>query len=128
MKQSFKTTALFLALVATTSLSSFALDKESKRSSRLESGIYTTLDGKVKIMVEKQLTEAPTHLLLKNDEGAILYRETIKKSYDRFGKTLNLSELEMGSYQIEISSKGITKNHTFEIKSSSKHPVISLIN
>jgi len=126
MKNSIKTFVCALALVATAAFTANAEDKETKKAAGFGTGIYTTKSGKINVLVEKVNDDAPTILLLKNEKGDVVYQEKVDKKTQKFGRTLNVSELATGSYQIEITSKGEKQTKTFEVSEQRAERVLSV--
>ncbi|PWJ54543.1 hypothetical protein CLV98_11781 [Dyadobacter jejuensis] len=115
MKNSIKTIAIALAIILTATLSGVAKDKGTKKAASFGTGIYTTVEGKINVMVDKAGAEYPTHLLVRDYRGTVVYRETISKKHTKFGRTLNLKELPCGTYDIDIISNGVRQTKTFEL-------------
>jgi len=114
MRNSIKTFVCALALVATV-FTANAENKESKKPTGFEAGIYPSKNGKINVRVDKINNAAPTTLLLKDASGNIVYRETISKGDQKFGRVLNLEELASGKYVIEISSNGETQSKAIQL-------------
>ena len=125
MKNSIKTFAVALALIAA-SFSANADDKETKKSMGFGTGIYTTKNGKINVLVDKISSETPTTLLLKNDKGEIVYQETVGKKMQKFGRTLNVDELSAGKYEIEVSSNGEKQSKSFELSEQKTERVLAI--
>jgi len=126
MKTSIKTFAAALVFVATVSLYANAEDKENKKSAGFGTGIYTTKSGKINVRVDKYSIDAPTMLLLRNEYGEIIYRETINKREQKIGRILNVNDLDPGKYAIEIMSKGEKQSKTFELSEQKTERVLDL--
>jgi flagellar hook assembly protein FlgD len=125
MKNSIKTFVCALALVAT-AFTVNAEDKEAKKPTGFGTGIYTTKEGKINVMVDKLDPKAAVTLVMKNQNGTIVYRETISKTYQKFGRTLNVDELSAGKYEIEVTSKGEKQSKSFELSEPKTERVLSL--
>tara|TARA_R110002124_G_scaffold274959_1_gene445078 strand:- start:847 stop:1233 length:387 start_codon:yes stop_codon:yes gene_type:complete len=121
MKNNIKTIICAFALLFSASLTTMAEDKDSKKSTGFGTGIYATKSGKINVLVDKYQSEAPTKILLKNDRGEIFYREVIKKDNTKFGRVLNIDNLEAGQYHIEITSNGERQIQDFKVST----PVIT---
>jgi ribosomal protein L18 len=113
MKTSIKTFALAFAFVASTFVAQ-AEDKEAKRAV-LGTGIYPTKAGKINVLVDKTNAESSTTLLLKNENGDVVYRETISKEQQKFGRTLNLDNMEAGQYKLDVISGKDIQSKTFQL-------------
>lgn len=125
MKNSIKTFAVAIALFAT-AFTANAEDKEIKNSASFGTGIYATKNGKINVRVDKLNSDSPTTLLLKNKNGQVVYRETIAKNVQKFGRMLNLDELAAGKYEIEIASEGEKQSRTFELSESKVERVLAI--
>lgn len=125
MKTTIKTFAVVLAFIAT-AFTANAEDKEIKKSAGFETGIYATKGGKINVLVEKASDDSHTTVLLKNEKGDVVYQETISKKTQRFGRTLNVDELQSGTYQIEVTSQGETKTKSFEVSSQEAERTLSV--
>lgn len=125
MKNSIKTFAVAIALLAA-SFAANAEDKETRKSTGFGTGMYTTKSGKIKVLVDKVSSDAPTVILLKNENHQILYRETIEKNEQKFGRTLNVDELPAGKYEIEVSSKGEKQSRIFDLSEPKMERVIAI--
>ncbi|QRR03561.1 hypothetical protein [Dyadobacter sandarakinus] len=114
MKTSVKTFAFAAALIAA-SFTANAEDKEAKKASSFATGIYPTKQGKVNVLVDKANANSNTTLLLKNEDGTIVYRETINKSQQKFGRSLNVDGLDAGKYQLDVISGKEVQSKTFQL-------------
>ncbi|TDE18666.1 DUF3244 domain-containing protein [Dyadobacter psychrotolerans] len=126
MKNSIKTFVYALALVASASFTANAEDKETKKAAGFGTGIYSTKSGKINVLVNKVNVDASTTILLRNEKGEIVYRETINKSSQKFGRTLNVDDLESGKYEIEISSKGEKQTKFFELSEQQSERILAV--
>ncbi|WP_221394141.1 hypothetical protein [Dyadobacter sp. NIV53] len=125
MKNSIKTFAVAFALIAA-AFNANAEDKEVKKSAGFGTGIYTTKSGKINVLVDKVSTDASTTLLLKNEAGDVVYRETINKNQQKFGRILNVDELVAGKYEIEVTSKGEKQVKSFELSEQKTERVLEI--
>ena len=125
MKNSIKTFAVAIALFAT-AFTANAEDKEVKKSAGFGTGIYTTKGGKINVLVDKVSSDAPTTLLLRNENGQIVYKETVGKNEQKFGRTLNVDELSAGKYDIEVTSKGEKQSKSFELSEQKTERVVAI--
>lgn len=113
-----KTSAQFFALVfafVATAFTASAEDKETKKSAGFGTGIYVTTKGTIRVMVEKVSNDANTKVFLKNENGKIIYSETVGKNQRQFSRTLNVDELSAGKYDIEVVSNGEKQSKSFEL-------------
>ncbi|WP_025763780.1 DUF3244 domain-containing protein [Dyadobacter tibetensis] len=126
MKTSIKTTILAFALLAAGTVTSFASDKETKKVASFGTGIYKTVDGNINVLVDKKDVASSTTILIRNERYEVIYRETLPKSKMKFGRSLNVSELNPGSYQIEITSNGERKIQKFEVDQKVSKQLVTL--
>ena len=125
MKNSIKTIVFALALI-TTAFTANAEDKESKKPAGFDTGIYTTKTGRINVIVNKATLEGATTILLKNEKGDVIYREIVGKKEQKFGRTLNLDELETGKYEIEVRSLGETQSKSFELSDQRTERILTV--
>jgi hypothetical protein len=126
MKNSVKTFAIALALLASVTFTASAEDKETKKASTFGTGIYPTKTGKVNVMVDKINKDANTVLLVKNENGDIVYRETISKNEQKFGRSLNLDEMEAGKYLLEVISGNEIQSKTFQLSAQKTERMLTV--
>lgn len=125
MKNSIKTIAIAFALFATT-FAANAGEKETTKVAGFNTGVYTTKAGKVNVLIEKASQDAATVILLKNEKGETVYRETVGKSQQKFGRSLNLDELEAGKYELKVISNGETQTKTFQLSEQKTDRVLTI--
>jgi flagellar hook assembly protein FlgD len=126
MKNSIKTFAYAFAIVATAAFSAKADNKDSKKSAGFGTGIYTTKSGRINVLVDKVSADAPTTLLLKNENGEVVYRETVGKNEQKFGRILNVEELAPGKYEIEVASKGEKQSKSFQLSEQTMERTLAI--
>jgi len=114
MKNSIKSIALALALSATMSFSSFASDKEAKKVTSFGTSIYATKSGKIQVSVNK-FKASRTIVVLSDQRGNTMYKESFGKDVDKFRKSLDISGLPAGNYYVEIYGNGEKRSHHFEV-------------
>lgn len=125
MKPSMKTIAMTMVFAAAFAFNSFADDKESKKVTAFGTGIFVSNSGKIHVNVDKYTNEKAT-VLMTNQKGEAMYRETISKGTDKFRKALNVKELPAGDYTIEVSSDGQKTVKHFEVSEVSTQRQISV--
>jgi len=125
MKNSIKTFAVAIALIAA-AFTANAEDNEIKKSAGFGTGIYTTKSGKINVFVDKVNADSPTTILLKTKNGQVVYRETVGKNEQKFGRTLNVNELPSGNYEIEVSSKGEKQSKSFQLSEQKIERVLAV--
>ena len=115
MKNSFKNIALAFAFVTSFTFAANAENKETKKASSFGTGVYINKGGKINVLVDKADDNASTTILVKNENGDVVYREIVAKGNQKFGRQLNVTELEAGKYQIDVTSKNETQTKTFQL-------------
>jgi len=125
MKTSIKTFALALAFIAS-SFAANAEDKETKRASTFGTGIYPTKTGKINVLVDKANNDANTVILLKNEAGIVVYRETVSKDNKKFGRTLNMDQMDAGKYDLDIISGKEIQSKSFELSEQKTERTLSV--
>ena len=109
MKTLIKSLAFAFSLTAITSAASFANTTDvnpigSKSTvASYKTGIYTTVSGKLTIALDKE-TGGSVDVRLKGTDGKVLYAQHLGKNETTCRVRLNLSELEDGVYQLEITN------------------------
>jgi hypothetical protein len=126
MKNSIKSIVVAFALVTSFAFSASAEDKNTKKSTGFGTGIYSTKSGKINVLVDKVNQDSPTVLLLKNHQGEVVYREVVEKGSQKFGRLLNLNDLEAGQYEIKVSSNGETQSKTFQLTEQKTERVLTI--
>ena len=126
MKNLIKTFVCALALVATATFTANAEDKETKKAAGFGTGIYSTKSGKINVLVNKVSADASTTILLRNEKGDIVYRETVGKNTQKFGRTLNVDDLASGKYEIEVASQGEKQTKSFELSEQKSERVLAV--
>ncbi|SEI85533.1 hypothetical protein SAMN04487995_2504 [Dyadobacter koreensis] len=126
MKNSIKTIIFALAIITTASFAANAEDKENKKASSFGTGIYASRNGKINVLVDKQNANTATTLLVRSSQGNIVYRETIEKGNTKFGRLLNVSDLEPGRYEIKIISNKETQTKSFELSAPTTERVLKI--
>jgi hypothetical protein len=125
MKTSIKTFAVAIALIAA-SFSANADNKDAKKSAGFGTGIYATKSGKINVLVDKVSSEANTTISLKNENGQIVYKETVGKNEQKFGRILNVDELTAGKYEIEVTSNGTKQSKSFEVSEQRTERILAI--
>jgi hypothetical protein len=114
MKTLVKSFALALSLGFITSVASFAETNPGGRpaasAASYKTGIYTSVDGKLNIGLDKQ-TGGAVEIRLKSADGSVLYTQHVGKNESKYRTRLNLSELPDGVYKVEITNGAETTTH-----------------
>jgi hypothetical protein len=126
MKTSVKSFVCALALIATATFSANAEDKENKKPSSFGTGIYPTKDGKINVLVDKANLESNTTLLLRNETGDVVYRETISKDTQKFGRILNMDQMEAGKYKLDVISGDEIQSKAFQLSEQKTERILSV--
>ncbi|GAB3746895.1 hypothetical protein [Spirosoma pomorum] len=95
-----------LTLGVATSFASFAGDKNPEQPTEktpFKSGIYTSVDGKLHVALDKQAGSTVT-IQLKNNMGVTLYTQRLGKKAENCRLVLNVDSLQDGIYQLDITN------------------------
>lgn len=114
MKNSIKNIVSALVLVATISFSAIAGDKEVKKVTGFNSGIYASKDGKIKVNIDKY-NDASTAILFQDSKGKVFYREVAGKHDKKLRREIDITQLPAGDYTLEIVSKGEKQTKEFQL-------------
>ncbi|SEI56664.1 hypothetical protein SAMN04487995_1395 [Dyadobacter koreensis] len=114
MKNSFKTILSVFILTFAVSVSTFASDKEIKKVTGFNSGVYASKSGKIKVNVDKY-NDASTAILFQDAKGKVFYKEITGKSDKKLRLEIDTNELPAGNYTLEISSKGEKQTREFQL-------------
>jgi len=114
MKNSFNTIISALALVATLTFSAHAGDKEVKKVTGFNSGVYASKDGKIKVNIDKY-NHASTAISFQNSKGKVFYREVTGKYEKQLRREIDIKDLPAGDYTLEIVSKGEKQTKEFQL-------------
>jgi hypothetical protein len=122
MKTLVKSLALAFSLGFVTTAATFAETNPGGRPavvSSFKTGVYTTISGKLNIALNKEKGGA-VDILLKNDEGRVVYTQHVGKNDESYRTRLNLDQLEDGVYQLQITNGVETTTQTITL--STQHP------
>ncbi|GAB3314538.1 hypothetical protein GCM10027299_02760 [Larkinella ripae] len=103
MKTIFNTLLVALTLTAASFNAAVASPKEPKKAAAFQSGIFTTIDGKLQIAVQKETTSTVMVQLL-DQKGNAVYYQKIGKRQDAIRYKFDVSNLPDGVYQVSISN------------------------
>ena len=120
MKTFIKSLAFALSLGIVTSTVSVSEAKPIGRPTAVatyKTGIYTSVDGKLNIALDKQ-TGGAVDIRLKNTAGTIMYSEHLSKNESKFRAKLDMSALPDGVYQMEITNGVETTTHTVTLSTN----------
>ncbi|RYC71646.1 T9SS type A sorting domain-containing protein [Spirosoma sordidisoli] len=125
MKTLIKSLALtILTGIATTSFS-LAETKPIVRptaAASFKTGVYSTPSGKLHISLDKQ-TGGTVDVRLKDAKGTVLYSERLGRNETRYRTRLDLSELENGTYELEMTNGVETTRQTVVINAQQQRIV-----
>jgi len=103
MKTLITTLALALSLATVTiAADTNAIDRPTKVA-RYESGIYTTVAGKLHVSVDKQIGGIVA-VSFKDANGTVLFTRQIAKKDTQFRTRFDLSQLTDGTYELELTN------------------------
>jgi hypothetical protein len=91
-----------------------ASDKEVKKVTGFESGIYASRDGKIKINIDKY-NHAATSILLQDSRGKVVYSEIAGKNDKKLRREIDINQLGSGNYTLEIVSKGEKQTKVLQV-------------
>ncbi|GAB4030085.1 T9SS type A sorting domain-containing protein [Spirosoma gilvum] len=106
MKTNIKSFALALSLGLVSTVSLFAETNPGTKAAHaatFKTGIYTTVSGKLNVALDKE-KGGPVDIRLKSADGRVLYNYRLGKKEQAYRTQLNLSELEDGVYQLEVTN------------------------
>ncbi len=103
MKTLITTLALALSLATVTVAANTDPIARPTKVARYETGIYTTVTGKLHVSVDKQLG-GTVDLLLKDASGNVLITRQIAKKDTQFRTRFDLSQLPDGTYELELTN------------------------
>lgn len=81
----------------------------------LKTSVLFSRTGKINIYVDKANGDHPTSVVIRNGDGKIVYSEIVKRSEQKFGRILNVNDLSLGNYQIEVFTRSEKWTKTFVI-------------
>lgn len=101
--------------VASTVSVSAGVPKQPHRAAAYQVGVYSSLDGtKLNVAIDKQ-QGGWVDVKLKDAKGTVLFRQVIRKVDVAYRCKLNVSELAIGDYQLEVSNGQETTVRTVSI-------------
>lgn len=117
MKTLVKSLALAFSLGFVTTAATFAETNPGNRPAAVASyktGIYTSVNGKLVISLDKQ-TGGTVDVRLKNSDGSVVYNYHIGKNETQYRAKLDVSALPDGSYDVEITNGVETTKQTVSL-------------
>ena len=103
MKTLISTIALALSLATITlAADTSGIDRPTKVA-RYETGIYTTVNGKLQVSVDKQ-AGGTVAISLKDANGSVLFSRQIAKNDTQYRSRFDLSQLTDGTYELELTN------------------------
>ncbi|GAB3900328.1 hypothetical protein [Spirosoma agri] len=88
--------------------------KNTSTVATYKTGIYTTLDGKLQIALDKE-TNGAVDIKLKSADGELLFVQHLNKKENKARIRLTMSELQDGTYQVEVTNGVDTTTHSVTI-------------
>ena len=125
MKNSINTVISVFLLAATISFSAFAGDKEIKKVTGFNSGIYASKDGKIKVNIDKY-NNARTAILFQDSKGKVIFREIAGKGAKKLRREIDTSILPAGDYTLEISSKGEKQTKVLQLTEKTTERAVTI--
>ncbi|WP_077924078.1 hypothetical protein [Spirosoma sp. 209] len=125
MKTLIKSLALTLLTGIATASVSLAETKPIVRptaAASFKTGVYSTPSGKLHISLDKQ-TGGTVDVRLKDAKGTVLYSERLGRNETRYRTRLDLSELENGTYELEMTNGVETTRQTVVINAQQQRIV-----
>ncbi|GAB4018984.1 hypothetical protein GCM10028808_55140 [Spirosoma migulaei] len=120
MKSLIKPLLIAVTLSAVTLSTSFAAVNPGSRPAAVaayKAGIYSTVEGKLNIALDKETT-GKVDIKLKGTSGKVLFVQHLGKNEKTARIRLNLSELEDGAYQVEITNGVDVTTHTVTLSTT----------
>jgi hypothetical protein len=125
MKISIKSVIVAFVLSVTTLFTANASDKEIKKVTGFDSGIYASKDGKIKINIDKY-NNAATAILLQDSKGKTIYHEVAGRYDKKLRREIDINQLGSGNYTLEITSKGEKQTKVLQITDVTVERVVKL--
>ncbi|GAB3784662.1 hypothetical protein GCM10028818_44760 [Spirosoma horti] len=129
MKTLVKTFVVALSLGVLSSVASFAEGKPGSRPATVaayKAGIYTSVDGKLNIGLDKE-KGGPVDVMLKGTDGKIYYSQHLGKNEKIYRSRLNMSELPDGVYVVEITNGVETTKHQVTLSTKQQEAPARLV-
>jgi hypothetical protein len=126
MKISIQRTIRAFALASLTFCSANADDKEAKKPTAFKTGIYCSITGKINMYVDRISPITPAVILLTSETGQVFYKEIIKNKNRKFGRALNVDQLEQGKYQLKLIMNGETLTKSFLLTDQKKERILTI--
>lgn len=128
MKTNFAVLALAVALlaaplaaaVAATPVSNDPTAPAAKTASFTVFAYHTGNPLKVRVNVQKTDNKKPVIVTLKNKDGDVLFQEYMGKKETRRAFAFDLSELEDGTYTVEITNSQEKVTKTFDVSTPNR--------
>lgn len=101
------------------SLGLFASTVEAKPTrpttvATFQTGMYTTIDGKLHIALDKQKGGA-IDIRLTNQEGMVVYSQHVGKNKSQYRAKFDLSNLPDGTYKVDVSNGQETTTYALSL-------------
>lgn len=124
MRTSIINIAYALAVVTSFTFAASAKNIEPEKAASFGTGVYVNKEGKINVLVDKNHADAKTTLLIKNEKGEVVYREVVEKDSQKFGRILNVDQLEAGQYELNVVSKNEVQTKSFQLTEQKTERVI----
>ncbi|RIV22433.1 hypothetical protein DYU11_15570 [Fibrisoma montanum] len=76
---------------------------EPKKPASFGASAYVNKENKIQLSVEKVVAE-PVTVVLRNQNNQVLFTQRLGKKQNKFSVKFDMSELQDGAYELEISS------------------------
>lgn len=125
MKTLAKNFIYAFALSTLFAFNAIADDKDSKKVTSFGTGIYTTKMGRINVSVNKY-NQKPTIIMILDQRGQILFKEVVSKNEIKFKRSLDMSQLPVGEYTLQIMSNGEKLIKKLELNERQPEKLISM--
>ena len=124
MKTNIITSALFAALLITST--AFAGtepsdDKITAKVAAVQVSTYKTVDNNIRVNIEKKASIVAS-ILIRDANGQVVYSQHIGKKTEKLAAKFDVSNLEDGTYQIQVVSKEGTISKEINLKTATEQP------
>jgi len=126
MKIIIKASVYVLVLIILNCFKAAADDKEIKKPTGFNTGIYCSATGKINVYVDRVSKSKPAVIFLTNESGKIFYHEMVPCSHQKFGRALNVDQLEPGVYSLNVVINGETVSKSFVLSEKKKERMLAI--
>jgi hypothetical protein len=126
MKIIIKVSIYALVLILLNCFEAAADDKETKKPTGFNTGIYCSITGKINVYVDRASKSKPAVIFLTNASGKIFYHEMVPCSYLKFGRALNVDQLEPGVYSLNVVINGEAVRKSFVLSEKKTERILAI--